>query len=60
MKGRRGYNKLVRMQGGLQNVRMRIRGKGGHFFTKNCVRTKWMTPYSDLLLFPYCNITAYK
>ena len=21
-------------------------GGGGHFFTKNCVRTKWMTPYS--------------
>ena len=47
--------------GVLQNVHMLIRGRGGSdFFTKNCVRTKWMTPYGDLLLFPLCNITAYK
>ena len=49
--GEGGYNKLARTQrvgcvGVLQNVRVHIRGGGGHFFTKNCVRTKWMTSYS--------------
>ena len=59
------YNKLVRMQGGARDITKRTYGYQGErgrgdFFKKHCVRIKWMAPYSDLLLFSLCNITAYK
>ena len=41
-----GYNKLVRTQEGVGGITKRTctYQVGGPFFTKNCVRTKWMNP----------------